>query len=536
MKRFLLGFFLSLWASLASAGVNCTMPFTFVPGTLADANQVNANFAAAVACFLNAAGAGNNNDITALLALTTPLSTAQGGSSIYIGGTSTGSANAQVIASPSPTGFALTRGLSILFTAGFTNTGATQINVNGTGLVNLFRQSPSGPQALTGGEVVANDLTWAIYDGVQFQLVNSGAQYGGFGPLTSLSSAAPDLGTIASHNVTFTGNTAITSFGSTASTTYPFYRLNFSTVLTLTYNGTSLILPSASNITTASGDTAVAMYLGAGNWQVIAYNRANGTSVVSPTPLCGFSGLSVSAVSDTQINWSFNNSNLLTTGNVPLYSGAKSGSITVTTGTGGTSTAGGMDGTAPSNNAFIYMYAITNGSVWNAVGSNTVPSSFTNFPAGYTYSCYMGAMKALNSTHVYGTKIAGNEARYVVGGGSLATTLPTIDSGTPKGSNCSSGATTYATETVRGDSGAGIWMPSTSTVGVFVVSTISGVSALAPNSTPTAGNGGVPVITAAASNATGTLLMESNNVFYCNVGSASAGLFQYGWKDAVNAN
>ena len=539
MKRFLLGLFLSLWASLASAGVNCTMPFTFVPGTLADANQVNANFAAAVACFLNAAGAGNNNDITALLALTTPLSTAQGGSSIYIGGTSTGSANAQVIASPSPTGFALTHGLSILFTAGFTNTGATQINVNGTGLVNLFRQSPSGPQALTGGEVVANDLTWAIYDGVQFQLVNSGAQYGGFGPLTSLSSAAPDLGTIPSHNITFTGNTTITSFGSSASTTFPFYRLNFTTSLTLTNNVTSLILPGSNNIQTASGDNAIAMYLGAGNWQVIHYDRATGTSVVSPTPLCGFNGLSVVTASDTQINWSFNNSNLLTTGNVPLYSGAKSGSITITTGTGGTSTAGGMDGTAPSNNAFIYLYAISDGSTWSAVASNTVPATFLatpNFPSGYKYICQMGAMKALNSTHVYGTRISGPEARYIVGGGSLATTLPVIDSGVPKGTLCS-GNTTYVTETVRGDSGAGVWMPSTAVIGHFSVSAVgAGLSALSANATYTGTNGGQAFMTnGTALSAIVPILMESNNVFWCNI-TSSIPLAQYGWKDAVNAN
>jgi len=548
MKRFLLGLFLSLWASLASAGVNCTMPFTFVPGTLADANQVNANFAAAVACFLNAAGAGNNNDITALLALTTPLSTAQGGSSIYIGGTSTGSANAQVIASPSPTGFALTRGLSILFTAGFTNTGATQINVNGTGLVNLFRQSPSGPQALTGGEVVANDLTWAIYDGVQFQLVNSGAQYGGFGPLTSLSSAAPDLGTIASHNITFTGNTTITAFGSSASTTFPLYRLNFSTVLVLTHNGTSLILPSSTNITTASGDNAVALYLGAGNWQVISYDRANGTSVVSPTPLCGFSGLSISnGASNSIINWSFNNSVLINpTGSVPVFSTAKSGSINITTGTAGTSTAGGMDGTGPGNNTFSYLYAIYNGTTWSAVGSITTPATGPVMPAGYTFLCYMGAIKTNGAGNLFGTLILGNEAQYVSGGANN-TTLPLITNGVQGSTNCGTAAPGWTAFTVRGNSGAGVWMPSTAVRGKYVLTNDfagGGASALllAPNASY-GGLGGTQVnpgplsvvAAATAGSTTGDMLFEANTVQYCS-STAQGAVLAFGWKDTVNAN
>ena len=70
MRKFLLAFVAWLWVGTAGAGVSCSVPFTFVPGALADANQVNANYAAIIACLLNAAGAGANNDITALNALT----------------------------------------------------------------------------------------------------------------------------------------------------------------------------------------------------------------------------------------------------------------------------------------------------------------------------------------------------------------------------------------------------------------------------------------------------------------------------------
>lgn len=547
MKRLFLGLLFSLWASLASAGVNCTMPFTFVPGTLADANQVNANYAAIVACLLNAAGAGNNNDITALLALTTPITPAAGGSTMYVGGTSTGSANAQVIAAPSPTGFALTQGSSILFTAGFTNTGAATLAVNGTTATALLRQSPSGPQALTGGEIVANDLVWAVYDGTQFQLINSGAQNGGFGPLTSLTSSAPDLGTIPSHNIAFVENAGspITSFGSTASVTFPVYRLTFSTALVLTHNGTSLILPSASNITTASGDTAIAMYLGSGNWQVISYSRANGTSVVSTTPLCGFSGLKIVNDANTIISWQFQNSVLINpTGNVPIFSGAQNGTIT-TSSVG----AGGMDVAGPGNNNFVYMYAISTGSTWNAIGSLTPPpGSPSPLPAGYNFICYMGAMKTNGAHLLYGVKQAGPESRYVVGSATVAS-LPVVANGTV-GTTCGGATPNYAAQVIAGNTGAApLWAPSTAiAVDVIASSQFTGADsalvAVAPSgpttygqfTTGTVNTNPPPLYTLTVSpNQLGRILLESTSIWICST-SVSGAVFAYGWRDAVNAN
>jgi hypothetical protein len=172
MCRTLLGFILSLWMKAAVAGVSCSLPFTLVNGTTADATQVMANYNALVACLGNAANAGANSDITSLLGLTTPLVYTAGGSSTYIGGTSTGPANAYVIASPVPNGFSLTNGKVISFIANISNTGPTQINVNGLGLVNLFRQTASGAVAMLGGEIVTGQIVVAMYDGTEFQCLN----------------------------------------------------------------------------------------------------------------------------------------------------------------------------------------------------------------------------------------------------------------------------------------------------------------------------------------------------------------------------
>jgi len=107
------------------------------------------------------------------------------------------------------------------------------------------------------------------------------------------SATTTNIGASGSSNLQITGTTTITSFGTVASGTT--IQLRFSAALTLTYNATSLILPTASNITTAANDTATAISLGSGNWVVVNYTRANGTPLSftgAVTSLTAGSGLS----------------------------------------------------------------------------------------------------------------------------------------------------------------------------------------------------------------------------------------------------
>ncbi len=92
------------------------------------------------------------------------------------------------------------------------------------------------------------------------------------------SASTVDLGAVLSRNLNITGTTTITAFGTVATGTYR--RLKFAGALTLTHNGTSLILPGAANITTAAGDTAEFVSLGAGNWICVDYQRASGLPIV----------------------------------------------------------------------------------------------------------------------------------------------------------------------------------------------------------------------------------------------------------------
>lgn len=90
------------------------------------------------------------------------------------------------------------------------------------------------------------------------------------------SAATVDIGSQASSSINITGTTTITSFGTVYS---GIKALRFAGVLTLTHNATTLILPTAANITTQAGDQCfVAPNANpATGWRVLGYERADGS-------------------------------------------------------------------------------------------------------------------------------------------------------------------------------------------------------------------------------------------------------------------
>lgn len=98
-------------------------------------------------------------------------STDQGG--IYSGGVSTGTAANQIVAVTVPAGFALVAGNQLTFIAGFTSTGATTLNANGTGAKNILKPGIAGPVALAAGDIVVGNAVEVFYDGTQYQMMSS---------------------------------------------------------------------------------------------------------------------------------------------------------------------------------------------------------------------------------------------------------------------------------------------------------------------------------------------------------------------------
>ena len=96
---------MSSWGSAANAASCGSYPFTLQNNTTADATQVMADFNTVRNCVINnAAGSGVNTDITSLTGLSTPLSVPQGGTPVFIGGTSTGTSTPEARLEPGTPG------------------------------------------------------------------------------------------------------------------------------------------------------------------------------------------------------------------------------------------------------------------------------------------------------------------------------------------------------------------------------------------------------------------------------------------------
>jgi hypothetical protein len=247
--------------------------------------------------------------------------TAVGG--VAWGGLSSGTPNAQFIAASS---FSQQDGQEIAFIAGFTNTGALTIAPGGGAGIAVLNDAASGPTPMTGGEIVAGnaytllydqargafhvsgtpqsipttfaDNTFNIYDDLDptkklaFQVASvttattrtvtaqnaSGVMMlTGAGQTSILSGSTTDLGASPTIDVIITGNNGITNFGTVAAGTRR--KGYFSGTPTITYNATSMILPTLANIPVVAGDSFEAISLGSGNWKVLTYTRASGQAL-----------------------------------------------------------------------------------------------------------------------------------------------------------------------------------------------------------------------------------------------------------------
>lgn len=147
--------------------------------------------------------------------------------------------------------------------------------VRGNGAVTLVGSGTT----LNGDSLVMNALYTAVAISPT-EAANTFDIMGVTGPVSGAeeaiaSATTTNLGSTQSFNVSVTGTTTITGFGTAAAGVARFGR--FAGILTLTHNATSLILPNGgSNITTAAGDRFMATSLGSGNWLVNFYAPASG--------------------------------------------------------------------------------------------------------------------------------------------------------------------------------------------------------------------------------------------------------------------
>lgn len=510
----------------ADSIITGSKPYTFIPGTVISSSQVNADFDYIISQVnTNAAKNGVNSSITALLGLTTPIAPSFGGSSIYTSGAAGGTANAITVSSTQPavSSYSLTTGNFVLFIASATNTGATTLDVNVTGATAINKVGAGGLIALTGGEIVNGTPTLVYYDGTRYVIIN---QVPLFGVEQAVASAATtDLTTSGSHNVSITGTTTITSFGSNASTGAPLYYVKFADVLTLTYNATSLITPGGADILTGAGDSAIVEYLGSGNWRINSY-----TEKVNPPSLEIVNSLVIinnATTPTTQIDVDADNSIICNTTGYCIKTGAVN--LTINAATTG---ANGLDAGSLANNTWYYIYIISNGTT--TAGLMSTSATAPTMPTGYVYKYKVGARRTAGAATFTRVKQVGNRAQYVVVAASTTPNLPIMANG-------SSGSIAVPTWTSVSTSN---YVPTTAVRILGATESTSSTSTMvAPNNSygnSTSGSNppyAVSSYAAACNNCDVSfdMVLESTNIFWASNGAGNL-LKAYGWIDAVNAN
>jgi len=189
-----------------------------------------------------------------------------------------------------------------------------------------------------------------------------------------------------------------------------------------------------------------------------------------------------------------------------------------------TSTAGGMDGEAPGTSAWIDLFLIDNGSSSSAVGSLAAGHGQSPIlPSGYSYSCYIGAMRVDASGNLYRTLQLGNNMQWTPATGVTNNTFfPQM-----------------ATNTNTVVSIANYVPPTATRLKFLVYNSGTGTAMVAPNNSVAfdcSSNPGWCWATGTAGqviNAYGEFNLTAQSI-YVNLGSTQA-VYAVGWTDAVNA-
>lgn len=156
----------------------------------------------------------------------------------------------------------------------YDNSADPEITTDATrGAVSIKRGSAADTDNILEGLNGAGSTKWGLTGAGKQTMYNTLDEAKG-GDIAS--AGTTDIGASTGNYINVTGTTTITALGTIQAGTRRI--INFSGILTLTYNATSLILPGASNITTSAGDVAIFISLGSGNWKCVSYQRNSSVS------------------------------------------------------------------------------------------------------------------------------------------------------------------------------------------------------------------------------------------------------------------
>lgn len=210
------------------------------------------------------------------------------------------------------------------------------------------------------------------------------------------SAATTDIGAATGNLVHVTGTTTITALGTVQAGTRRI--VVFDGALTLTHNATSLILPTAANITTAAGDVAVFVSEGSGNWKCAGYMRASGGSLAD-RELGYIDGLKMEWVSTTSIRVTAGSAYIESTRRVLQSSTITKSSLSL------------------SADTWYHLYLYDNAGAADIDVSTTSPASAYSGTArsktGDTSRRYVGSIRSNGSSLLHNFQMCGNKISYL---------------------------------------------------------------------------------------------------------------------------
>ena len=199
-----------------------------------------------------------------------------------------------------------TTGLMVTAQIAAANTSTTvTLNLNSIAAKNVVKVTSEGEESLAVGDLKANSFVTFIYDEdadgatgawvLPVPATANDAEMQRFNRQGAdiASATTTDISAPTGDYISITGTTTITALG-----TAPVgvnRTLVFAGALTLTHNATSLILPTAANITTAAGDRADFLSLGSGNWICTRYYDANDKDYIAKIRLPAGSDVDLSS-------------------------------------------------------------------------------------------------------------------------------------------------------------------------------------------------------------------------------------------------
>lgn len=217
---------------------------------------------------------------------------------VSYGGTSTGSANAQIVSSGTFDG---SDGSTLYFVAGFSNTGAMTLTVGDGSPIPVLKNSAGGPIALVAGDIVSGNIYSVSYSTslasfllllstpTSYTIADKATAEAGtdntslMSPLrtfqatnqardTIASGTTTNLATLTSQTVTVTGTATITSFGTVTAGVRK--DLFFSSSLTIRYSSDKIDTANSQDIAVTAGGNCSVLSLGGGKWVVYNYQQS----------------------------------------------------------------------------------------------------------------------------------------------------------------------------------------------------------------------------------------------------------------------